>query len=488
MPAPFAGKRGWRVIVVYDENSMELDNSLPYPWWTGFEYKAGDIIVSGQRFYRCRVGTTYSGNFNDPANRSNWVDITSGDPDVRDHLPDAVGQGDDPVTVEITPNERIYVDTRNGPVNIRLAAPGSWANGDIVEIVDDYRSFDTNPCTLLNNGIRINYADPLPNGEAKDAELNVVGVQDYWRFIYYINPGNTSDQWLYILSAPTAEGAETKRTPVAVVGPTTEDHTIMPGDMIIARTANGPIKFVLDDSFEDGDTFTVIDYDWSFNKVVGEGDQAVAYEVVLKPSKNVAYQEASDDGAFHMNVKGPNSGWPFLYYGGRVMCMNSPLDQEWIDSVSAALNGDQSQAEAAPVGTLGDLVESVASVAAAEFVDAAPEPKFTPQSFPTFTTTVINSDVPTADPWIQYDVNLGRKKSLTIGLPKVASVPERTRIRVRVISTGRGVVNIMPDEADQILGVHGSLNVTPKGAQRVIHGQYSMIELESHGQDEWMVV
>ena len=213
-----------------------------------------------------------------------------------------------------------------------------------------------------------------------------------------------------------------------------------------------------------------------------EGDQAVAYEAVLKPSKNVAYQEANADGAFHMNVKGPNAGWPFLYYGGRVLCLNSPLDQDWIDGVSTALNGDDTQAQAEPVITAGDLVEPVA------FVEVEPTPKFATQSLPTFTTTVINADIPVADPWIQYDVNLGRKKSITIGLPKVTSVQERTRIRVRVISTGRGVVNIMPDEADQILGVHGSLNVTPKGAQRVIHGQYSMIELESHGQDEWMVV
>ncbi len=475
MAAPYEGKRGWRTVVVFDENSMELDPSLPPPWWPNWSYKPGDLVVNKHHFYRCRVNVADSGrDFDAEPNRSAWVDITSGDPDVREQLPDAVGAADKTVTASIAPNRRLFVDTRLGAVNVQLVPVGQWATGDVIEIVDDYRSFDKNPCTLLANGVRINAAEPVPSGKPADLILSVVGQQDVWRFVYYINANNPSDQWLYTDSAPTESvpsgGAQGRKPPVLVIGPI--DQTVSPGITYIADTTNGPIDFSLDEpAFEDGDQFTVMDYKWQFGE---DGKQAV-----VKGTPTVKLQDADTDGNFYMNVKGPTSGWPFLYYGGVLMCLNAPLDQNWIDSVVEAintLNGHPSSSK--------DAVQEQPPLLAT-FIEQAPQPI---PSFPTFTTVKISTDIPTATIWKQYDVDMGRKKSLTITLPKVPDVPARSRIRVRLISKGRGVINVLPDSDDQILGMFGNLNATPKGTPRTVHGQYAMLELESDGANEWMVV
>lgn len=482
---PYEGQRGWRVVVVYDETTMDLDPSLPPPWWPNYQYDGGEIVVWAHRFYRCRAPILWGGAFDDDQNRAAWIDITGGHTDIRDLLPDAVGVEGQTVTAEILPNRRLYVDTRNAPVNVKLPPPGSWADGDLIEIVDDYRAFDKHPCTLVANGVRINLVVQDSADEPQNAPLDIVGTQDYWRFVYYINPANPADQWLYSMSAPTAaSGGSTDQggglKPVVVTGPA--DATLSPNTLVIAQTNNGPITFTPDNTFQDGDLFTIIDFDWTFGKTDDQGNPTNA--AVLKPTPTSTYQDGDpDDGKFYMNVKGPSSGWQFLYYGGRVLCLNAPLNQEWIDAITRAVNGDAAeQANAAPSGDLaptGALLDLAAPVAAPVF-DA-------PMTF-TFTTIKTTTDVAPAAPWTQYDVDLGRKKSLTVTLPPVQSIPPRARIRVRVVSAGQGVVNVQPGPDDQILGLFGTVNATPKGKPRTVHGQYNMIELEADGAGEWLVV
>jgi hypothetical protein len=486
MAKPFEGEAGYRTVVKQDETAMVLDPSLPPPWWTEHEYQVGDIVVNEHRFYRCRalINAPDGISFGDEFNRPSWVEITTGNVDVRDQLPDAVGVEGQTYTTPISPNRRLYVDTRSGPVDVSLPATGVWANGDVIEIIDDFRSFDKHPCTLVANGIRINFVDPDPNGEPGNAVLAVVGLQDYWRFIYYINPGNTADQWLYLLSAPSAAasgGAKPDRTiPIPVAGPT--DYVVKPNSVIIARSTDGPIKMTPDDSFQDGDTLIIFDADWQFD----------TNPLLLLKTDKVVYdpQDADDDGNFPLDLVGPASGWSFLFYEGRLMCVSAPINQGWIDAVADFINGtpepqSSRQSVSVPTGSMGDIAP--VGLLDQEPVSAAllPTPTW---SYPIFTTQTVNADVDLAEPWVQYDCVMGRKRTITVNLPSVISVPARIRIRVRMMSTGQGVINVQPTDNDQILGLFGTLNATPKGKARTVHGQYNMIELESDGRHEWMVV
>jgi hypothetical protein len=443
---------------------------------------------------------------------------------------------------------------------VELPKPAQWQNGDIIQIVDDYKTFDQNPCTLISNGVRINYANPDPTAKPDNATLDQVGPQDYWRFVYYINRSNPNDdQWLYTLSAPSDAGllptmetatitgpqqsakigrnhivlastsggaitlipdqsfrtgdelmivdvdhsfdknpltfggvaldwvgtpgktdqvfcflyvagkfylkfGPTRRsassgsaTPVVVTGTAdhTVDHVVNPGDLIIARTTAGAINLTPSDTFADGDTFKVIDYDWTFDK----------NQATLKPTDKIKYQGGEDDkgGVFSLDIKGPDSGWAFTYYGGVITADSFPLDQAWINAVSGVT-------DSAPSSAKMDVQEVA------------------PAQAKGFTTTTITGDVQSAVMWAQYDVDLGRKASMTIKLPPVSSVPDRSRVRIRLISPGNGVVNVAPAKGDPIVGLWQNVNATAPGVSRSVHVQYSMLQLEAHQGKEWMII
>ena len=497
---PFPTQAGQRTVVNQRGTSMDLDPSLPPPWWTEHDYELDEIVAVGHRVYRARRANNAKLNslITDDANRDNWVDITGIGLDIRD-LPDVVGGNKDKDTATIKPNHRIYADTRLGPVTINLPTQPDWANGDIIEIVDDYRCFNkTNPCKIVANGIRINAADPYPNGEPGDLTLDIVGLQDYWRFTYFIDKENPTSQWLYVLSAPTA-GSGGGSAPVRVVPelvntPNTKDSPtfVHPNKIYIVDTTLGEIYLQPeDDEFKDGDMLTIMDYKRTFGQ---EDEQGNSKAAMLLPTDVITFQNASpDDGIFYMDVVGPTSGWPFIFYKNLFMCINAPLDRAWMDSISNAINtlggNDEDKKdhptkavvlEDAPMSLDASLVAST-DPAPAVMMQVAQAPGM-------FTTEAVDSDVELAEPWKQYDCTLGRKKSFSVYLPPVYSVPARSRIRVRMMSAGTGVINVSPNDGDQILGLFNMENSTPRGKPRALHGQYNMIELESDGKAEWMVV
>ena len=479
---PFPTQAGQRTVVNQRGTSMDLDPSLPPPWWTEHDYDLGDIVAVGHRVYRARRANSAVKNslITDDANRDNWVDITGIGLDIRD-LPDVVGGNKDKDTATIKPNHRIYADTRLGPVTINLPPQPDWANGDIIEIVDDYRCFNkTNPCKIVANGIRINAADPYPNGEPGDLTLDIVGLQDYWRFTYFIDKENPTSQWLYVLSAPTAGSGSAqpaeRKPPILVAGPA--DYTVTPNSVIIAKSTDGPIKITPDDTFKDGDTLIIFDSDWQFAK----------NPLTLLKTDTVVYdpQDVDDSGNFPLDLIGPASGWSFLFFGGRLMCVSAPINQEWIQEVADYMNGDQ------PSDAPPEKPSKIHPVSDDLGDDPIPEPPApvvaSLPGYPIFERVATDADVELAEAWKQYDCNLGRKKSLTVNLPPACSLPDRSRIRIRMMSGGSGVVNVLPSDTDQILGLFGTVSATGKGKARTVHGQYNMIELESDTADEWMVV
>lgn len=504
----FSGKAGWTSVVAQDENSMQLDGHFPRPWWPNFQYKPGDIVVNGGRAYRCRKAINHQiveprfdnpidrfnwliSEFNGIDNRNAWLDIMRPDDGIED-LPDAVGVAGSVVTADLLPNRRIYVDTSKGPVRLNIPSIDYWGDNDRLEIIDDMRTFDVHPCIIVRNAMQINYGNADPAKPSPDeVALNVKGVQDYWRFICYVNPANSNDVWLYLLSAPekATGGAAEKIKPEFVGTPNTKEtpFIFLPNTTYIVDTTNGPIYFKAKESdFEDGDTVTFMDFKRKFG--LADADDNSTNAAILLPTDNTKYQNAvGDDGVFYMNVTGPSSGWPFLFFGGTFMCMNSPLDNSWIKSITDTLNalGGNTDEDQKPKEEKAESMSLDASF-------MAPPPQIqqsvTVISPPQFVTLKAISDVLRADPWIQYDIDMGRKKTLTVNLPPVRDVPARTKIRVRLVSAGRGVINVLPDSGDQILGMFGNLNSTPKGVPRTVHGQYAMIELESDGDHEWMVV
>lgn len=509
MTAPYAGHRGERVIVVFDENSMELDPSLPAPWWPNYgedqdHYRRGDVVVYNHHFYRCRRDVTRTSNdFEKDPNRSAWIDITRGFPDVREQLPDAVGGSDTADTQVIQPNMRLYVDTRKGPVSVRLAPRDNWIDGDVIEIVDDYMSFNDSPCTLIGGDVKINSAEEDPNNNTGNLTLGVTGTQNIWRFIYYVNSNSVSDQWLYTDSAPGSGGGGAKPTIEEIEGPTTEPYKFGPNKIYVVKTTNGPVEMIPDGKFNDGDTFTIIDHDWTFGKMDDQGNTTNA--AYLLPTDSIKYLDTDGDGKFILDVKGNSSAWPFIYYKGFIHCSAAPISRYWIEVITDLLDGSKPPAPdasdptpATQDGALDDIADASLftdtdpTMMIDDETDRAPEPEIPAiapgTTYRLYSRLKVSADVDQADIWTQYDVTLGRRKSISVRLPRVETVPDQSRIRVRLISDSRGIVNVFPDADDQIVGLYGTLNFTPNGTPRALHGQYAMIELESDGDHEWMIV
>jgi hypothetical protein len=322
LTAPYAGKRGQRVIVTFSENEMLLDPSLPAPWWPDYgdeqdHYRTGDIVVYEHHIYRCRRDILHTGkNFEDEPQRSAWIDTTSGSPDIREQTPEAVGVAGQVITIDIFPNRRLYVDTRNGAVNVRLPKPSQWVDGDAIEIVDDYRTFDKNPCTLLANDVQINGAYTIAGDVPPDLPLDSIGSQDFWRFSYYINRGNVSDQWLYTVSAPGYSAGGVSSASFKVVdGRSPNYKEIKAWDRVMVG-AGDPLTIPLSASLRPGDVFQIVDKDRSFSS-------KNYLKLALPPTTNLMFEVAGPGNNLILDAIGQNAVWGFLVTDNGIAVMSS---------------------------------------------------------------------------------------------------------------------------------------------------------------------